>query len=73
MMSKSKNGGNSWGTLYGRPMDGLAFCNDRHKEITIYIWMGISFNGNACVLKFLAGFVIPGAIQYNLIFTTFRS
>ena len=39
MMSKSKNGGNSWGTLYGRPMKGLAFRYDRHEEITRYIWM----------------------------------
>ena len=27
---KNKNGGDSWGTLYGRPMERLAFRYDRH-------------------------------------------
>ena len=49
MTSKSKNGGDSWGTLYGRPMEGLAFCYDRHEESTRYIGMSnvhyISSNG----------------------------
>ena len=39
MTLKSKNGGDSWGTLYGRPMEGLAVHYDRHEEITRYIWM----------------------------------
>ena len=39
MTSKNKNGGDSWGTLYGRPMERLAFCYDRHEEIAIYIQM----------------------------------
>ena len=39
MTAKSKNGGDSWMTLCGRPMEGLAFCYDRHEEITRYIRM----------------------------------
>ena len=39
MTSKNKNDGDSWGTLYGRPMERLAFCYDRHEEIANYIWM----------------------------------
>ena len=35
----SKNGSNSWGTLYGRPMERLAFRYDRHEEIVRYIRM----------------------------------
>ena len=53
MMSKSKNGGISWGNLHGRPMEGLAFCYDRHEEITRYMYSdeghALSSNGNACV------------------------
>ena len=77
-MSKSKYGGDSWWTLYGRPMEGLAFCFDRHEEISRYIWMG-DMHYHAVVmhlfclpLKILAGFVIPDTIQYNLIFNTFH-
>ena len=54
MTSKSKNGDDSWGTLHGRPMHGLAFCYDKHEEITTYIRMRCSYalssNGNTCVL-----------------------
>ena len=39
MTSKTKNGGDSWGTLYGRPMERLAFRYDRHEEIAKYIRM----------------------------------
>ena len=39
MTSKNKNGCDSWGTLYGRPMERLAFRYDRHEEIANYIWM----------------------------------
>ena len=39
MTSKSKNDGNSWETLHGRPMEGLVFHYDRHEEITRYIRM----------------------------------
>ena len=39
MTLKIKNGSYSLGTLYGRPMEGLAFCYDRHEEITRYIRM----------------------------------
>ena len=39
MTSKNKNGGYSWGTLHGRPMEGLAFRYDRHEEIERYIQM----------------------------------
>ena len=33
MTSKNKNGGDSWGTLYGRPMERLAIRYDRHEEM----------------------------------------
>ena len=36
MTSENKNGGYSWGTLYGRPMERLAFHYGRHKEATRY-------------------------------------
>ena len=39
MMSKSNNGGDSWGTLYGRPMEGLVFRYNWHEKITRYIQM----------------------------------
>ena len=73
MTSKNKNDGYSVGTLYGRPMERLAFRYDRHGEITRYIRMRnihiLSSNGNACVLltfqKLSAGFVIPDTIEYN--------
>ena len=39
MTSKNKNGGDSWGTLYGRPMERLAIRYDRHEEIANYIRM----------------------------------
>ena len=51
MTSKNKNGGDSWGTLHGRPMERLAFHYDRHEEIARYIRMWhVYYNGNACVL-----------------------
>ena len=34
---KKENGGYSWGTLHGRPIERLAFHYDRHEEITRYI------------------------------------
>ena len=59
-----------WGlNLYGRPIKRLAFCYDRHEEITRYIRMReyiLSSNGNACNLltfKFSAGFVIPATMH----------
>ena len=42
MTSKNKNGGDSWGTLYGKPMETggrLAFRYDRHEEIVRYVQM----------------------------------
>ena len=36
MTSENKNGGDSWGTLYGRPVERLAFHYGRHKEATRY-------------------------------------
>ena len=39
MMSKNKNGGYSWGTLHGMPMERLVFRYDRHEESIRYIWM----------------------------------
>ena len=36
---KNKNGSDSWGTLYGRPMERLVFRYDRHEEIANYIRM----------------------------------
>ena len=57
--------------LYGRPMERLAFCYDRHEEITRYVWIRHSYvlssNGNASVLKFFGCLVIPDTIVYNLI------
>ena len=54
MTSKNKNGGDSWGTLYGRPMERLAFHYDRHEEINCKLYSDmaciLSSNGNACVL-----------------------
>ena len=41
MTSKNKNGGDSWGTLYGRPMERLAFRYDRHEEIARYFGCGM--------------------------------
>ena len=37
MMSKSKNGSNSWGILYEWPLERLTFCYDRHEELTRYV------------------------------------
>ena len=37
MTSRYKNGRYSMGTLYGRPMERLAFRYDRHEEVTRYI------------------------------------
>ena len=73
MMSKNKNGGYSMGTLYGRPMERLAFRYDRHEEITRYIRMRNTYYHPMVMhvfclpLTFLAGFVISDAIEYNLI------
>ena len=71
MMSKNKNGGYSVGTLYGRPMERLAFCYNRHEEITRYIRMGnIYYHPTVMHVFFLSvkffGW-IPNAIEYNLI------
>ena len=77
MMSKNKNGGDSWGTLYGRPMERLAFRYDRHEEIAYYIWIWhvyyhlMVMRVFCLLLKFSAGFVIPDAIEYNLILSMF--
>ena len=38
---KNKNGSDSWGTLYGRPMERLAFRYDRHEEIVRYFGCGM--------------------------------
>ena len=38
---KNKNGGNSLGTLYGKPMERLAFRYDRHEEIVRYFGCGM--------------------------------
>ena len=38
---KNKNGGDSWGTLYGRPMERLAFRYDRHEEIVRHFGCGM--------------------------------
>ena len=78
MMSKNKNGGDSWGTLYGRPMERLGFPYDKHEEIAYYIRMWHIYYHPMVMrvfclcLKFLAGFVIPDAIEYNLILNTFH-
>ena len=78
MTSKNKNGGDSWGTLYGRPMERLAFCYDRHEEIAKYIRMWHIYYHSMVMrvfclpLKFSAGFVIPDTKEYNLILNTFH-
>ena len=80
MTSKNKNGGDSWGTLHGRPMERMAFRYDRHmhEEIVRYIrmWHVYYHPMVMCVLltfkKFLAAFVIPDAIEYNLILNMFH-
>ena len=36
MTLENKNGGYSWGTLYGRPLERVAFHYGRHKEATRY-------------------------------------
>ena len=43
MTSKNKSGGDSRGTLYGRPMERLAFRYDRprHEEIARYFGCGM--------------------------------
>ena len=46
---KNKNGGYSVGTLYGKPMEGLAFRYDRHEKLQNEKYI-LSSNGNACVL-----------------------
>ena len=37
MTSENINGGDSWGILYGWPMERLAFRYDRHEGIVRYI------------------------------------
>ena len=56
---------------HGRPEERLAFCYDRHEEITRYIqtWKCMLF----CLpLNFSVGFVVPDAIKSNLIPNTFH-
>ena len=71
MTSKNKNGGNSWGDLYGRPMECWVFCYDRHKEIKRYFrWEICTYHPMVmCVfclpLKIFGWFIIPDAIQYT--------
>ena len=72
MTSKNKNGGDSWGTLYGRPMERLAFHYDRHEEIVNYIRMWHIYYHPMVMHVFSAGFVIPDTIEYNLILTMFH-
>ena len=78
MTSKNKNGSDSWGTLYARPMERLAFRYDRHEEIANYIRMWhIHYHSMVmrvfCLpLKFFGWFVILDAIEYNLILNTFH-
>ena len=53
MTSENKNGGDSWGTLHGRPIERLAFYYDRHEEIVIYsdvacILGNLSFHNDLC-------------------------
>ena len=71
MMSKNKNGGDSWGTLYGKPLERLAFRYDRHEEIARYIWMWhvriLSSNGNCVPLKIFGCFCYSRChrVQFN--------
>ena len=77
---KNKNGGDSWGTLYGRPMERLAFRYDRHEEIARHIQMWhiyyVPSNGNACVLLTFKNFWLlllfqtpQSTISYLICFT----
>ena len=66
------------GTLYRRPMEELVFCYGRCEEIIRYIRMRdvhyhpmvMHVHVFSLPLKFFGWFVIPDAIQYNLIFNT---
>ena len=75
MMSKSKNCNIGWETLHRSRIERLAFYYDRHEEITRYIqirdmhYHPVVMHVFCVPLNFLAGFVIPDAIQYNLILT----
>ena len=77
---KNKNGGYSVGTLHGRPMERLAFYYHRHVEIIRYIRMRhIYYHPMVmhvfCLLPlkvFVWFFVIPDAIEYNLILNMFH-
>ena len=60
----------------GLCMEGLVIHYDKHEEITRYIRMRdmhyhpMVMHVFCLPLKFLAGFLIPDAIEYNLIFNT---
>ena len=65
MTSKSKNGGGSWGTLYGRPLERLAFHYDRHKEAIRYVLKSYQYYHTMVMYVFclpLKNFVFPDAI-----------
>ena len=78
MTSKSKNGGDSWGILYGRPMEALAFCYDRHEGITRYIRMrNIYYHPTVmhvfCIpLKFFGWFCYSRChtVQFNILYVS---
>ena len=67
MTSKRQNGGDSWGTLHGRPMEEWAFCYDRHEEITRYIRMrDVHYHPMVTHVFCLLLFQMPYTIQFNI-------
>ena len=68
-MSENKNGGYSWGTLYGRPLERLAFHYGRHKEATRFALKSYRYYHTMVMyvfclpLKISAGFVFLDALD----------
>ena len=78
MTSKNKNGGDGWGTLYGRPMERLAFHYDKHEKIANYIriwhvYCHLMVMRVFCLLLKIFGWFcyFRDAIEYNLILSKF--
>ena len=72
MTSENKNGRYSWGTLYGRPLESLAFHYGRHKEATRYVLKRYRYYHTTVMYVFclpltnFGWFRFPDAIDYNL-------
>ena len=78
MTSENKNGGDSWGTLYGRPVERLAFHYGRHKEATRYALKSYRYYHTTAMYVFCLPFTnfvrlrFPDAIDYNLMQNMFH-